>query len=94
MKKNGKKLSSLLVGAAVAGLMTATTTLASCSGGDTAAAERNGCNGPNGCGGHGKKDTNGCNGPNGCKGQDAKKEVNGCNGPNGCNGHGTKPAKN
>ncbi len=90
MKKNSKKLSSLLVGAAFAGLMTGVGTLASC-GKSSAGTERSGCNGPNGCNGHAaKKDANGCNGPNGCNGQ-AKKEANGCNGPNGCNGQ-KKPA--
>lgn len=79
MKKNQKKLSSLLVGAAFAGLMAGTGTLAACSG-DAAKASQNGCNGPNGCGAQGtKKEANGCNG------HGTKKEANGCNGPNGCN---------
>lgn len=86
MKKNSKKLSSLLVGAAFAGLLTGTSTLASCSG-DSAKAGHNGCNGPNGCGAQGskKKEANGCNGPNGCNGHADKKDANGCNSPNGCN---------
>lgn len=94
VKKNPKKLSSLLVGAAFAGLMTGVGTLAAC-GCDTAAkAGHNGCNGPNGCNGHGaKKEANGCNGPNGCNGHAAKKEANGCNGPNGCNGKSTNPTE-
>ncbi|MBL8728926.1 MAG: hypothetical protein JNM25_10885 [Planctomycetes bacterium] len=71
MKKHSKKLSTLLLGAAVAGLMTATTTLTSCSG-DSSAAERNGCNGPNGCGGKDKKEANSCSGPNGCNGHGTK----------------------
>jgi hypothetical protein len=93
MKKSSKKLSSLLAGAAFAGLLTGVGTLTAC-GGDTKA-QHNGCNGPNGCGsaGSNKKEANGCNGPNGCKGHDAKKEANGCNGPNGCNGHAPKPAE-
>jgi hypothetical protein len=76
-KTTQKKFSSLLVGAAFAGLMAGTTTLTAC-GGDGASAERNGCNGPNGCGGHGKAGE--------------KKDANGCNGPNGCSGH-AKPAE-
>lgn len=84
MKKNRNKLSSLLLGAAVAGLMAGTTTLTSCSGGDSNAQQKNGCNGPNGCGGAAdknaggaeKKDANGCNGANGCKGQDATQKKN------------------
>lgn len=94
MKKNSKKMSSLLVGAAFAGLMAGTTTLASCGGDTKAGTERNGCNGPNGCNGHAaKKEANGCNGPNGCNGHDAKKEANGCNGPNGCNAAKKPPEK-
>jgi len=88
MKKNSKKLSSLVVSAAFAGLMAGTATLASCSG-DGAKASHNGCNGPNGCGAQGttKKEANGCNG------HAAKKEANGCNGPNGCNSATKAPAK-
>lgn len=96
-KTTQKKLSSLLVGTAFAGLLAGTTTLAACDGG-APSTERNGCNGPNGCGSHGKagdkKEANGCNGLNGCNGHAKpadKKEANGCNGPNGCNGH-AKPA--
>jgi hypothetical protein len=91
MKKSRKKLSSLLVGAAFAGMFTGIGTLPSCGGAD-AKAQHNGCNGPNGCKGHAtdKKEANGCNGPNGCKGHATdKKEANGCNGPNGCKGHAT-----
>lgn len=90
MKKSSKKLSSLLVGAAFAGMFTGMSTLASCGGGD-AKAQHNGCNGANGCGG--KKEANGCNGANGCKGHDQKKEANGCNGANGCKGHTTTTEK-
>lgn len=72
MKKLPKKLSTLLVGAAVAGLMTATTTLTSCSGGSTAPAGKNGCNGPNGCASKDRKEANGCSGPNGCNGHGTK----------------------
>ncbi len=88
MKKNSKKISSLLVGAAFAGLMAGTTTLASCGGDTKAATEKNGCNGH-----AAKKEANGCNGPNGCNGHDAKKEANGCNGPNGCNAAKKTPEK-
>jgi hypothetical protein len=76
-KQTASKFSRFLVGAAIAGLMVGTTApLTSCSGDDASAKERNGCNGPNGCG---------------AEGHDQKKEANGCNGPNGCNGqHQTK----
>ena len=92
MKKTAKKFSSLLVGAAFAGLMTGVGTLASCSG-DSAKASHNGCNGPNGCGAQGaKKDANGCNGPNGCNGHGTK-QANGCHAPNGCNAAKKAPEK-
>lgn len=87
MKNKRNKLTSLLLGAAVAGLVAGTTTLTSCSGGDSAAAERNGCGGANGCGTAAKKDQNGCNGHNGCKSQ------NSCKGENGCKGHDATPKK-
>ena len=76
-KKTTRKFSTLMVGAAFAGLMAATATLPACSGGDSAAAERNGCNGPNGCGQNGahKGEQNGCNGHNGCKGQETKTDA-------------------
>lgn len=80
MSKNKKKTSSLLVGAAVAGLFLGMTPLASCGGDQASAQHKNGCNGPNGCNGK-----NSCKGENGCKGTDAK-DKNNCNGHNGCNG--------
>lgn len=91
MRKSRSKVSKFLVGAAIAGLWVGSTApLLSCSGdGGASAKERNGCNGPNGCGGTGndKKEANGCNGPNGCGAAGhGKKEANGCNGPNGCKG--------
>lgn len=71
MKKNSKT-PSFLIGAAIAGLMLGVATLPSCSGDASADShkEKNGCNGPNGCGQNGheaKKEANGCNGHNGCK---------------------------
>lgn len=78
MAKNPRTRSKTALAAAVAGLLAAPLAMTSCSKNDTAAAaERNGCNGPNGCGGHGAKE----------------KDTNGCSGPNGCNGHGTKEAE-
>jgi len=89
MKKNQKKLSSLLLGAAIAGLMAGTSTLTSCTDNDSTPAERNGCGGANGCGSKGEKqESNGCNGHNGCAGKTEEKDRNGCNGHNGCNGQG------
>jgi hypothetical protein len=84
MKKTRNKFSSLLLGAAVAGLTVGTASLASCSKG-SAAAERNGCGG--------KKDANGCGGKNGCGAAHDKKDANGCGGHNGCGGKKETPKK-
>ena len=94
MKHPTNKISKLALGAALAGLLAGTASLTSCTDqGKVGASERNGCNGPNGCGAAGKKvgEKNTCSGPNGCNGHgDKKAEKNTCSGPNGCNGHGTK----
>ena len=79
MNKTGNEKSKFLLGAAIAGLMVgAMTPLTACGGGDATAKERNGCNGPNGCGSAahegGKKEVNGCSGPNGCNAEHAKKK--------------------
>ncbi len=80
---------SLVLGAAVTGLLAGSTLLPSCArSSDAAGAHRNGCSGPNGCGGaEAKKETNKCSGPNGCNAAHAtkEKEANKCSGPNGCN---------
>jgi hypothetical protein len=71
---NNSRISKKLVTAAIAGLVLGTTLpLASC-GDATAGAhkEKNGCNGPNGCGTK-KGEANGCNGHNGCKAEAQKK---------------------
>lgn len=74
MKKRRIGLSSVVLGAAVAGLLAGPGLLTSCSSKDSQAggAHRNGCNGPNGCGG-----ANGCNGPNGCNGHTEQKKDEG-----------------
>jgi uncharacterized membrane protein len=73
--KRKTTLSARLVGAAIAGLLSGTVlSLPACGDSSASAAERNGCNGPNGCGqNHKQADTNRCSGPNGCDGHGTKK---------------------
>ncbi len=75
--KRTKKLTTAILSAAVAGLLTsATLTLTACgSKTDAAGKEHNGCGGPNGCGGaKAETDKNKCSGPNGCNGHGAEKK--------------------
>jgi hypothetical protein len=85
---NAHQIKKTLLGAAMAGIIAGTTLLGGCTGGknsDQPNAERNGCNGPNGCGGKdGKGEKNSCSGPNGCNGKAGEK--NSCSGHNGCDG--------
>src|SRR5262249_4295009 len=65
METRKRLFSSLILGAAVTGILAGSAFIAGC--GKANATESNGCGGPNGCGG--KNGCNGQHGQNGCNGQ-------------------------
>jgi hypothetical protein len=83
-RSNRRSPSRRALGAAVAGILAGASFALGCGqaseAGVGAAAEANGCNGPNGCGSESETDGKGE------AGQHAVADANGCNGPNGCNG--------
>ncbi len=99
---NTSKTTSMILAAAVAGLMTGATapgafasdsgsakaTVGGASAGKITLGEKAGCSGKDGCGGK-KSDKANCKGHNDCKGKGGcKSGDNGCKGKNSCKGKG------
>jgi hypothetical protein len=85
MQRN--RLSSFALHAAFAGLAAGATLLTGCPSDSKSAAEKNACNGPNGCGSK-EEEKNKCKGHDGCNAKEGEKAGE----KNACKGHDEKKA--